>query len=199
MDKPKTTLLVDYENTQNIDLSLIEEENIKIKIFVGHTQNKIPSNLVQTAQRFGQRLEWIKIEGIGNNALDFHLAFYLGRLFKDSEGETFLILSKDKGFDPLVRYINKSKVKCQRITNLVEFVREKGIVARNTDLVIEVVEKLSKVQKNKRPRTKKTLQQYLKSLLRQKKLNEQEINVLIETLFVQNKISEGTNRLTYNF
>ena len=199
MDKPRTTLLVDYENIQNIDLSLIKEENIEIKIFVGQTQNKIPFNLVQTAQQFGQRLEWIKIEGIGNNALDFHLAFYLGKLFKDVEGETFLILSKDKGFDPLVRYINKSKVNCQRILSLVEFVREKSIIARNTDLVVEVIEKLSKVQKNKRPRTKKTLQQYLKSLLRQKKLNEQEINILVETLFVQNKISEGINRLTYNF
>lgn len=199
MDKPKITLLVDYENIQNIDLSLIEEENIEIKIFVGQTQNKIPFNLVQTAQRFGQRLEWIKIEGIGNNALDFHLAFYLGRLSKDVEGETFLILSKDKGFDPLVRYINKSKVKCQRITSLVEFFREKDLVVRNTDLVVEVIEKLSKVQKNKRPRTKKTLQQYLKSLLRQKKLSESEISVLVETLFAHNKISEGTNRLTYNF
>lgn len=200
MNKPnKTILLVDYENIQNIDLSLIKEENIEIKIFVGQTQNKIPFNLVQTAQRFGQRLEWIKIEGIGNNALDFHIAFCLGRLFKDIEGSTFLILSKDKGFDPLVRYINKSKANCHRIPSLVEFFQEKGIIAQNTDLVVEVLEKLSKVQKNKRPRTKTTLQQYLKSLLRQKKLSEQEINILVETLFVQNKISEGTNRLTYNF
>lgn len=199
MDQPKTILLVDYENIQNIDLSSIKEENIEIKIFVGQTQNKIPFNLVQTAQRFGQRLEWIKIDGIGNNALDFYLAFYLGRLFQNTEGETFLILSKDKGFDPLVRYINKNQVNCYRIQSLVEFFEEQNAIDSNNNLVLEVIEKLSKVEKNKRPRTKKTLQQYLKSLLNKKKLSEQEINTLIETLFIQDKISQGINRLTYNF
>ena len=51
-----TILLVDYENIQNIHLSIIQEQDIQIKIFVGHTQNKLPFTLVQAAQKFGQRI-----------------------------------------------------------------------------------------------------------------------------------------------
>ena len=195
----KTILLVDYENIHNIDLSIIQEQNIDIKIFVGQAQNKIPFKLVQTAQKFGQRVEWIKIEGAGSNALDFHIAFYLGQSTKDLEGVTFLILSKDKGFDPLIRYINKSKINCQRIESLPGTLPEKCDLPSNTDLISEIIEKLSKIQKNKRPRAKNTLHQYLKSILNKKKLSDQEINLLVDTLFVQNKISQGNSRLTYNF
>jgi hypothetical protein len=161
----KTILLVDYENIQNIDLSVIQEQDIDIKIFVGQAQNKIPIELVQATQRFGQRVEWIKIEEAGSNALDFHIAFYLGRFSKDIGGGSFLILSKDKGFDPLIK----------------------------------VIENLSKIQKNKRPRTRKTLRQHIKTLLTQKKLSDQEIDTLVNTLFVQKKIYEASNHLTYNF
>lgn len=196
----KTVLLVDYENIQNIDLSVIQEQDIDIKIFVGQAQNKIPIELVQATQRFGQRVEWIKIEGTGSNALDFHIAFYLGKFSKDIAGGSFLILSKDKGFDPLIRYINKSKVNCQRIQSLLELSKEKDVlISQNTDSIVKVIENLSKIQKNKRPRTRKTLRQHIKSLLNQKKLSDQEIDTLVDTLFVQKKISEASNHLTYNF
>jgi len=199
--KPKKTiLLVDYENIQNIDLSVIQEQDIDIKIFVGQAQNKIPIELVQATQRFGQRVEWMQIDGAGNNALDFHIAFYLGRYSKDIGEGSFLILSKDKGFDPLIKYINKSKVNCQRIQSLLELSKEKDVlIVQNTDSVTKIIENLSKIQKNKRPRTRKTLRQHIKSLLNQKKLNDQEIDTLVDTLFVQKKISEASNHLTYNF
>lgn len=121
----KTILFVDYENIQNIDLSVIQEQEIEIKIFVGQAQNKIPIELVQVTQKFGQKVEWIKIEGSGSNALDFHIAFYLGRFSKSIGEGSFLILSKDKGFDPLIKYINKSKVNCQRIQSLLELSQKK--------------------------------------------------------------------------
>lgn len=196
----KTILLVDYENIQNIDLSIIHDQDIEIKIFVGQAQNRIPIELVQATQRFGQRVEWIKIEGAGSNALDFHIAFYLGRWSKGAEGSSFLILSKDKGFDPLMKYLNRSKINCQRIQSLLELSREKDMLpAENTDSIAKVIENLSKIQKNKRPRTRKTLRQHIKSLLVQKKLNDQEIDTLVDTLFVQKKVSEVSGHLTYSF
>jgi len=120
----KTVLLVDYENVQNIDLSSIQKKNIEIKIFVGQVQNKIPFELVQSAQRFGQRVEWVKIEGSGSNALDFHIAFYLGRLSNSTKEGHFLVLSKDKGFDPLLRYINRGKTNCKRVQSSLELSEE---------------------------------------------------------------------------
>ena len=195
----QTTLLVDYENVQNIHLSIVKERDINIKIFVGHNQNKIPFKLVQTAQQFGERIEWIKVEGMGSNALDFYIAFYLGQLSNKIEEGTFLILSKDKGFDPLVRYLNKGKIKCKRIETLLEFFQDKEFLAKNTELIAEVIEKISKIQKNKRPRTRKTLHQFVKSQLMKKKIGDQEIEILVSALFVQSKISESNNRLVYNF
>ncbi|HEY9800431.1 MAG TPA: PIN domain-containing protein [Leptolyngbyaceae cyanobacterium] len=196
----KAILLVDYENIQNIDLSVVQEQDVDIKIFIGQSQNKIPIELVQATQKLGQRVEWIKIEGAGSNALDFHVAFYLGRFSQNVTGASFLILSNDKGFDPLVKYINKHKVQCKRIQNLQELYKEKEVlVPQNADFVAKVIENLSKIQKNKRPKTRKTLHQHIKSLLIQKKLNEQEIEKLVDTLLAQKKISQVNNDLTYNF
>lgn len=195
----QTMLLIDYENIHHIDLSLIEDETIDIKIFVGQAQNKIPFALVQTAQAFGKRIEWIKIDGVGNNALDFHIAFYLGKLSTEIVEAEFIILSKDKGYDPLIKHINKSQIACKRIQSLSELFPNKFDFVGDSELIGEIIEKLTKVQKNKRPRAKKTLHQYLKSLLSKKKLSDREINTLIDTLLVENKISTGSNRLVYNF
>lgn len=73
------------------------------------------------------------------------------------------------------------------------------LISQNKDSIAKVIENLSKIQKNKRPRTRKTLRQHIKSLLTQKKLNDQEIDTLVDTLFLQKKISEANNHLTYNF
>jgi len=196
----KIILLVDYENIQNIDLSVIQKENIDIKIFIGQAQNKIPVELVQATQQFGQRVEWIKIEGAGSNALDFHIAFYLGMFSKDIGDGSFLILSNDKGFDPLIKYMNNSKINCKKIQSLLELSKEKDVfISQNANPITKVIEHLSKIQKNNRPKTRKTLRQYIKSLLIKKKLSDQEIDTLLNTLFVEKKISEVNNHLTYNF
>lgn len=201
--KEKTILLVDYENIQDIDLSVIQERDIDIKIFVGQAQKKISIDLVQTMQPFGTKVEWIEIEGSGNNALDFHIAFYLGKFSKDIGRGSFFILSKDKGFNPLVKYINKSQINCQRIQSLLELSKEKKekdvLISQHSDSLAKIVENLSKIQKNKRPKTRKTLHQHIKALLTQKKLSDSEIVTLIDSLFIQKKLSEASNNLTYNF
>ncbi len=196
----KTILLIDYENIQNVDLSLIQEKDIQIKIFVGQAQNKIPFELVQATQHFGSAVEWIKIEGSGADALDFHIAFYLGRLSQEDTSLAFIVLSKDKGFDPLLRYLCKYKIACRRIQSLVELSQEEDkIVSQDGSLIAKLIDKLSKVDKNKRPRNRKTLRQHIKSLLSQNNLSEQELDTLIDILFAQKKVSELSNRITYNF
>jgi PIN domain len=223
----KTILFVDYENIQNIDLSVIQKQDIDIKIFLGQSQNKIPIELVQATQQFGQRVEWIKIEVAGNNALDFHIAFYLGRLSRDIAGGSFLVLSKDKGFDPLIQHINKTQIHCQRIENLIELSKAKDAPtsqdvdskdqsiknssntqknqasktenSQDVDSMAKIIKNLSNINKSKRPKTKKAVRQHIKSLLSKEKMKDQEIDKLLDRLFAQKKISEVDNRLTYNF
>lgn len=56
---PKVTLLVDYENVQQLDLLKVQEE-IEIKIFLGQSQSKIPIDLVQSVQRSISSTFWNK-------------------------------------------------------------------------------------------------------------------------------------------
>src|SRR5438552_17325601 len=89
-------------------------------IFVGANQKTIPTELVTSAQKFGPRIEWQRVEGNGRNALDFHIACHLGRVLEKSPQINCIVLSKDKGFDPLLRQLNKSGLRCKRINSLLE-------------------------------------------------------------------------------
>jgi hypothetical protein len=63
-------------------------------VFVGENQVKLPFELAESLQNFGQGAQYIKIKGNGKNALDFNIAYYLGELIeKDPEGY-FHIISK---------------------------------------------------------------------------------------------------------
>jgi hypothetical protein len=84
----KKLLLIDFENVHQVDLSHLEED-YKITIFVGHNQKTVPIELVIPAQNLGARIEWLKIEGNGKNALDFHIAFQLGRVFEKTPNSSY--------------------------------------------------------------------------------------------------------------
>lgn len=191
-----TFLLIDYENIQKVDLSGLKGD-LKIKIFVGFSQKNLPFELVQQAQGLGDKLEWVKIDGNGNNALDFHVAFYIGKLFQEQSKSSFIILSKDKGFDPLVKHINRLNGNCRRINSLLEISGKTQNHPSEKNLA-RVIELLSKVEKNKRPRKRSTLKQHISSLF-QKKLGDQEVEEILDRLFIKNMVSEINNNLIYDF
>ncbi len=189
-------LLIDYENIQKLDLSDVPD-NTLVRIFVGQSQKSIPIELVKQAQRFGHHLEWIKIEGQGKNALDFHIAFYLGKLQKEHKTASFIILSKDKGFDPLIKYINKLKGDCKRINSLFELCGITNNFSNDQNLQ-RTIELLSKIEKSKRPRKRVTLSKHISSIF-QNKLDDSEIDKIIDYLFIEKLISEIAGKLSYNF
>jgi hypothetical protein len=193
----KTILFIDYENIQNIELSTLQDNPFEIKIFVRQNQNKIAIELVQATQPFGKAVEWLKIEGDGKNALDFHIAFYLGCLSQTETQTSFIILSKDTGYDPLIRHAKKLGIKCRRINSILELSKTNQLLGLNTEQMTKVIENLSKNVKN-RPRTRKTLHTHINAMF-QNKLNEAEVNKIIDSLFFQKKLIEDNNKLTYNF
>jgi hypothetical protein len=76
-------LLIDLENKQKVDLSLLDA-SFKAIIFVGALQNPPKAaSRPATAHRFN-RVDFLKISGSGKNALDFHIAFELGRTFESA-------------------------------------------------------------------------------------------------------------------
>ena len=74
-------------------------------VFVGAQQNRIPFEFADAMQRLGEKARYIKIAGTGRNALDFHLAFYLGELVHQYPDAAFRVVSKDRGFDPLIAHL----------------------------------------------------------------------------------------------
>lgn len=110
-------LLVDLENRQKLDLSLLDA-SFRVVIYVGHTQNPPKATLKSAKANRFTRLDFQKIEGGGKNALDFHIAFQLGRTFETAPQTKCYVLSGDGGFDPLIAHINKNGLWCQRINKL---------------------------------------------------------------------------------
>lgn len=188
-------LLIDYENVQGISLALVAGTDWKVCIFTGTSQNRIPITLVASAQALGDRLSWIRIDGSGPNALDFHIAYYLGSGITKNPDDEYYILSKDKGFDPLVKHITKGKTICKRITSMGEIASARR--AKEPDAIYgKVVTNLKKIEKGRRPRNKKTLRQHVKSLIGGVN-SEEKLDRTIEQLFSSKLVVEEHGKLIY--
>lgn len=188
-------LLVDFENVQQVDISRLDD-GTNVIIFVGASQKAVPIELVASAQRLGERVEWQKVEGNGSNALDFHIACHLGRVLEKSPQLRCIVLSKDKGFDPLLRQLNKLGLKCKRINSLLELDPKSAPV--DDPSYKRVVEVLAKSDKKTRPRKLKTLSQHILSIF-QKNIAQKDIDRIVDMLFANKMISETNNIISYDF
>lgn len=110
----KPYYLIDFENVQPRALDRLRPGEARIKVFLGQHQNRLMLELVQALQPFGADAEYIQITGSGPDAVDFHIAFYIGRLAAAEPGASFTIVSKDRGFDPLVAHLNALGIGCRR-------------------------------------------------------------------------------------
>ena len=113
-------VLVDHENVGLDSVDLLKNQSFRLLVFVGALQNRISVETASAIQRLGDRAEYIKISGSGKNALDFHMAFYLGRLANLDPMGYFHLISKDKGFDPLVIHLQEQSVHAARRESIAE-------------------------------------------------------------------------------
>lgn len=199
-DKSKL-LLVDYENVQQVELAGLDD-SFRVIIFVGADQKSVPFELVTKAQKLGSRVEWQKITGNGTNALDFFIACQLGRVLEKSPRPECTVLSKDKGFDPLLRYLNDNGLKCKRINSLAEIHHKiaaaPALATAEEPKLRRVVEVLGKSEKRGRPRKRKTLSQCISAMF-QKKISQPEVDRIINVMLTNGLISETHNTITYEF
>lgn len=188
---PERILLVDLENVQTIDLSRVPP-NARVKIFYGTTQKKLPAELVVQAQPLGRRLEWVKISGQGPNALDFHIAFYLGQELASSPDSECAILSRDTGFDPLIRHLLALGRTCRRASSLQDaFLAEEPIEEDHFARLVTLLRK-----EKTRPARRKGLGGKVKSWFPQ--LTEGERLALIQRLIDGSLVRESERVLTYH-
>ncbi len=118
--KSTSYVLIDFENVQPKNLGLLESQPFKVLVFVGANQTKVSLELARALQALGKNAEYIKISGNGQNALDFHIAYYIGKLAAGEPSAQFHVISKDKGFDPLIKHLKGQKIRVQRERDLAE-------------------------------------------------------------------------------
>jgi hypothetical protein len=152
-----TYILIDYENVQPKDVPLLNGQPIKLFVFLGTNQSKIPIELVSVLQLLGEDVQWVRMSGNGRNALDFHIALYLGELSANDPDGSFYVLSKDKGFDPVIEHLRDRKITARRFSALSELpIFGSRAPAALEDRVEEIVKNL-KSRGSARPRKRKTL------------------------------------------
>lgn len=189
-------LLVDYENVQQIDFARLQD-GYGVVVFVGASQKTLPVDLVSKAQKLGSRVTWQQVDGNGGNALDFYIACHLGRVLETTPDADCIVLSKDKGFDPLLRHLNKKGLKCRRINSLLELDRVKAATAKEPNYR-RVLELLGKSPKNARPRKRETLSKHIKSTMLPN-IAQRDVDRIIDILFANKMISETGGTISYAF
>jgi hypothetical protein len=113
-------VFVDYENVQVASLALLKAEHFKVYIFLGANNTKLPVSLFLSMQELGQRVELVTLEASGKNALDFHIAYYLGTLAAIDPKAFFHIISKDSGFDPLIHHLRTKNIYSARSASIAD-------------------------------------------------------------------------------
>lgn len=190
-------VLIDYESVQPKLLSSLNQEHFHVFVFLGEHQTKIPLDLVEAMQILGNRAKYIKINGVGPNALDFHIAFYIGQIAKETPDSYFHIISKDKGFDPLIKHLKSLKILCARSEKLENMPLFKALNSNSIDERLSAIIENLKLRGTSKPRKEKTLLSTINSLF-QKKLTENESVEIIENLKTKRIISVLGGNITYH-
>ena len=105
-------ILIDFENIQPEakQLAALDENNCHIWLFLGKLQQKTLSiDLCEVLCRFGKNVHFVRIARTGKNALDFYLAYYLGKISEQDKDALICIFSRDTGFDVLVEHMESGQ------------------------------------------------------------------------------------------
>jgi len=207
----KSYVLIDYENVQPASLAALEGEPFHVLVFVGASQAKVTFELVSVLQRMGERAEYIKATGSGRNAVDFHIAYYMGQIAAREADAAFYLVSKDTGFDPLLQHLRDRKITAQRVKSVADLPLAKAATSRAgaerassakaaaskpaPDPASLVIAKLVH-GRAARPRTVKTLTSAIHSLF-QRKLPEAEVAAIIAELARRGIIVVNQSRISY--
>lgn len=189
-------VLIDFENVQPKNLGLLKSGPFKVKIFLGANQSKIHREIALAVHSFGPDAEYIEIEGNGSNALDFHIAYYIGQLAHETPDAFFHIISKDTGFDPLIKHLKTQKVSCQRSTSLQDIPLLKVQNATSAKEKVDAVVGNLISRKASKPRKLTTLRSTIHSIFA-KNLSDHELDSLINHLRKQGFITLKDEKIIY--
>jgi len=190
-------VLVDFENVQPKNLEILKEHPFRVLVFIGSNQAKLPRHVVVPMQALGEKAKYVEIAGSGPNALDFHIAYYIGELATREPDAHFHIISRDKGFDPLILYLrNRKKIHIRRETDLAEIPELRIPDTTSRDEQIDAIVRNLRQRGHSRPRKVKTLQNTINTLFT-KKLDQAELDAITGELRKRKLIEVKQNNVSY--
>lgn len=213
-------ILIDFENVQPDKIGALDTGAFKIKVFVGAKQSRVALGLASALQPMGNAVEYVQIEGSGRNALDLHIAYYIGRLSVEEPGAVFHIVSRDTDYDPLIDHLKGKKIHCQRWSSFGDIPHARVVppklapVARTaarpkalpktaakaapaaSPQVDEIVDNLVKRAKA-RPSTLKALTSTIKSHFRGAGMTDGEAGAIVEALTKRGLIAVKDGKVAY--
>lgn len=215
MDMPRVrnVVLIDYENVQPPSLKELVAPGFSVLIFVGASQSRISMDVAEAVQALGGNGRYVRCNGSGSNALDFHIAFYIGEMAAADPSAFFQIVSRDTGFDPLVAHLQSRRLNVLRCASVADLPMLRGtqqapakpatpVVSKAKPQALSVDARLQRVhavlvkQGKARPASMKSLTCAINSLF-QKALPAKEVTALIQQLQQKKWITLEGSKVRY--
>ena len=111
---PVNHVFVDFENVHEIDLEVIGSKSVSFTLLLGSRQTKLDVCLVEKLLAHAVSVQLVRLTASGKNALDFTLAYYIGRAVAADPTGCFHIVSKDTGYDPLIEHLQSKHIPAHR-------------------------------------------------------------------------------------
>lgn len=215
-------VLVDFENVQP-DLSTLAGTSYKVKVFFGARQQegRVPFKLLDAMLALGGNVEPVKILRSGSNAVDMHIAYFIGRLLEKEPDASIHIISGDTDFDPLVEYLKAQGVNCRRAKTVADIARhatparqaqprQKAAAAapkatrttppsrKHSDKLAPIIKQLHSL--SGKPATRKKLAQTIANYFRQHRepLADSAVEHLIDELIRMKYVTQNGSRVSYH-
>ena len=145
-------IFVDFENVQETDLDRIANKPVKVRLVLGERHKSLPVKIVKLIQKFAEQVRLVETGLNGINALDFVLACEIGGESQLDPSGYFHILSRDKGFDALIKHLKSKEIFAARHTAFSEIP-----VLMNANERVKMLTSHFKVNQSSHPERKKRL------------------------------------------
>jgi hypothetical protein len=111
---PTHHVFVDFENVHKVDPTIIGQKSVSFTLLVGARQTKIDAVLVEKLMQHASSVHLVRLSSTGRNALDFTLAYYVGRAVAADPTGTFHIIAKDTDYDALIEHLKSRHIHASR-------------------------------------------------------------------------------------
>jgi hypothetical protein len=190
-------ILVDFENVQPDLLPALNLEGTRVLVFIGPHQTKLPFAIVQAVQMLGERAQYVQVSKQGNDALDMHIAFYIGQLATELKDAYFHVIAKDRDYDPLIAHLKLRKIGAAKWPSLASIPVLRRAAANTLSEQVAAVQDWLVERKANRPKTLKTLTNSLKTSAFAGRLADDAIEALLQALVAEGLIAIQGQKIEY--